>query len=606
LTFDTTFASPHRGTKLAARGANELVFTGTGSNAGDIPGKVRFCAVIHAQAEGGSVSAEGSSIKVSAADAVTLLVSCRTNFVNYHDLSADAAKRADQDSTASATTRYTKLLARHIADYQQLFQRVSLDLGTSADGSLPTDQRVRRFGDGKDTSLAALFYQYGRYLLISSSRPGDQPANLQGIWNEGLSAPWGGKYTININTEMNYWPAETANLSECAQPLFQLVRDISVTGMRTAQVMYGARGWVCHHNTDIWRATAPIDWPSVGMWPMGGAWLSTHLWEHYLFSGDKAFLEQSYPIFKGASEFFLDTLVEDPKTHHLVTCPSVSPESGGLVAAPAMDMEILRDLFQLTARASEILDRDADFRQQILATRERLVPHQIGKYGQLQEWMEDKDREIDGNRHSSHLYALFPSAQINSSTPKEFAAARKSLIGRGDGATGWALAWKINLWARQLDGNHAYKLVTVLLPPPKGGSQGGGTYPNLFDAHPPFQIDGNFGATSGMTEMLLQSHEEFLRILPALPSAWRDGEVRGLRARGGFEVNISWKSGKLQTLTLRSLLGRPCKIVYGNAVSEISTEPGQTYRLNGDVQLISSEEASATTRQQGKRKTARE
>jgi alpha-L-fucosidase 2 len=301
-----------------------------------------------------------------------------------------------------------------------------------------------------------MFFQYGRYLLISSSRPGDQAANLQGIWNEGLSAPWGGKYTVNINTEMNYWPAETTNLAECAQPLFQLVRDIATTGQNTAKVMYGARGWVCHHNTDLWRATAPIDWPTVGMWPVGGAWLSTSLWEHYQFSHDEKFLRDSYPIFKGACEFFLDTLVEDPKTHHLVTCPSISPESGGLVMAPAMDMQILRDLFQMTAQTSEILGVDEDFRKQILATRERLVPHQIGKYGQLQEWMQDRDREVDGNRHSSHLYALFPSAQITSADPRLFAAARKSLLGRGDGATGWALAWKINLWARALDGDHAY------------------------------------------------------------------------------------------------------------------------------------------------------
>jgi alpha-L-fucosidase 2 len=395
-----------------------------------------------------------------------------------------------------------------------------------------------------------------------------------------MGPPWNGKFTVNINTEMNYWPAEKTNLPECTAPLFAMIKDVSVTGAHTAQVMYHAPGWVLHHNTDGWRATAPIDFANIGIWPTGGAWLLTNVWEHYLYTGDLETLREYYPIYRGACEFFLATLVREPVHGWLVTCPSVSPEHGGLVAGPTMDESILRDLFQETADTAQILGVDPDFREKILAARAELAPFQVGKYGQIQEWLQDIDREFDSHRHESHLYGMFPSNQITAENPKLFVAAKKSLIGRGDGATGWSLAWKLNLWARALDGNHAYLLLTHLLSEPEGDlpkdfkppidpktgkpaklpERRGGTYPNLFDAHPPFQIDGNFGATSGITEMLMQSHEGFIRLLPALPDVWSAGHVDGLVARGGFVIAIDWASGKMTSATIESKLGHPCRI----------------------------------------------
>jgi alpha-L-fucosidase 2 len=476
------------------------------------------------------------------------------------------------------------LRAAHVAEHQGLFRRVQLDLGTSNAEDLPTDERIKAFTQGGDPQLAALYFQFGRYLLISSSRPGGQPANLQGLWNESMNPPWGSKYTININTEMNYWLAEPGNLSECTEPLVAMIQDLTRTGARTAKVHYGARGWVAHHNTDLWRATAPVDGPQYGMWPTGGAWLCQQLWEHYLFSGDKQFLARNYPAMRGAAQFFLDTLVEEPTHHWLVTCPSLSPEhkhprGASVCAGPTMDNQILRDLFANCISAAEILKTDKSLRAKLVAARDRLLPNQIGKAGQLQEWLEDWDLEAPDqhHRHVSHLYGLFPSAQISlRDTPELAAAARKSLEIRGDRATGWATAWRANLWTRLHDGDHAYSILEFLLSPER-------TYPNMFDAHPPFQIDGNFGGATAIAEMLLQSRAPDIELLPALPKAWPTGAVKGLRARGGFEIDMTWKDAKLASATVRSISGTTCCVWYADKVTNLVLKPGGSCTLDGDL-----------------------
>ena len=556
-------APPVAGVAIVPDGDAAILITGRNTAAEGVPAGLTYALRIVAQGDG-TISATEQGLRVRGARAVTLLIAAASSYIGPNDTRGDPVATVRAVGNAAGRKSYATLRQAHVADHAALFGGMTIDLGNSPAAALPTDQRISAGEMRSDPALAALYLQYARYLLMACSRPGTQPANLQGIWNESISPPWGSKYTININTEMNYWPADPSGLGLCVEPLLRMTEELAVSGAHTARTMYGAGGWVAHHNTDLWRATAPIDGPLWGLWPCGGAWLCNTLFDHWDHRRDDALLGRLYPLLSGATQFFLDTLIEDPHGRGLVTSPSLSPENAhpfgsSLCVGPAMDRQIIRDLFDHTVVGGRRLQRDRTWLDRVAAARQRIAPDRIGASGQLQEWLEDWDEQAPDphHRHVSHLYAVYPSGQINvRDTPKLIEAAKISLRRRGDLSTGWATAWRVCLWARMGEGDHALDVLSGLLGPKR-------TYPNMFDAHPPFQIDGNFGGAAGILEMLLQSWGDELHLLPALPGAWPDGAITGFHARGGLRVDLRWRRGRVQALTIRGQPGATVKVRAG-------------------------------------------
>jgi alpha-L-fucosidase 2 len=585
-TFDASLSRP-ADSEVEVIAPGRIEMTGQASHKGRHKG-VKFEAQLQILAEGGELTVADNSLQLRNADAATIVIVAATDYKGD-----DPHTTCSQQMTDAVGKGYSELRGAHVAEHRRLFRRVELDLGRNESVNLPTDKRLDAVKTGaKDPALIALYFQFGRYLLISCSRPGCMPANLQGLWNEHIDAPWNCDYHININVQMNYWPAEVCNLAECHEPFFDLVENLRPRGRKTAKDVYGCQGFVAHHTTDAWWWTSPIGEVRWGMWPMGAAWCCQHLWEHYAFGGDREFLQRrAYPVMKESAEFLLDYLVEDPKTGELVSGPSMSPENrfrtpdGQVVSVtmgPAMDQQIIFDLFTNCIEAANILGINDEFVAKVVSARERLAGPKIGSDGRLMEWNEEFEEPEPGHRHISHLFALHPGKQITlNSTPELAAAARRSLeyrLAHGGGHTGWSRAWIINFWTRLQDSVKAHENVLALLEK--------STLPNLFDKHPPFQIDGNFGGTAGIAEMLLQSHTEQIQLLPALPNAWSTGRVKGLRARNNFEVDLTWADGKLLRTNVHAKSGGTCRIQYGDRQVSFETKPGKTYSLDGDLNRI--------------------
>jgi alpha-L-fucosidase 2 len=580
ISFEVSLSSPHKNFIVKDFDVNTITLAVQVRN-----GALKGSAYLQIKINGGILITADNKFSVTNATDVTLYLTAATNYKNYKDISATPALLCLNALKTIRGKTYEQIKQAHVKEYQKYFNTFSLKFDASANENLPTDIRLEKFATSTDPSFVALYLQYGRYLLISSSRPGTRPANLQGIWNDLLNPPWGSKYTTNINAEMNYWPAENLNLSQMHEPLFKMIEELSQTGKKTAKDHYNAPGWVLHHNTDLWRATAPINAANHGIWVTGGAWLCQHLWEHYLFTQDKNFLQsRAYPIMKDAALFFDSFLIKDPSTGYLISTPSNSPEQGGLVAGPTMDHQIIRTLFNNVIAASELLKIDQSLRQALKEKIKLIAPNKIGKYYQLQEWMQDVDDTTNKHRHISHLWGMYPGNEINwDDTPALMKAARQSLLYRGDAATGWSLGWKINCWARFKDGEHTFRMIQMLMSPAKGDA---GSYPNLFDAHPPFQIDGNFGGAAGIGEMLVQSHTKFIDILPALAFALANGEVKGICARGGFVIDMNWSNGKLQQLIITSKAGQPLSLRYNNKIVNIATVKNGVYKFDASLNKL--------------------